>query len=126
MRVRAEWLEQLRPLSDDELKREEEAFEILCLYPLVELQETLIFEYLLRSAATTDPLFSIIKPLEKVKVIRLVLDNQATTCHIVVGMVLGLMRPEELGFFDRHSNKFSKRILKRVVERMREKVYLLG
>lgn len=126
MRVRAEWLEQLRPLSDEELRREEEAFESLCLYPLVELQETLIFEYLLRSAAATDPLFSIIKPLEKVKVIRKLLDNQATTRYIVVGMVLGLMRPEELGFFDRNANKFSKSILKRVVERMRGNVYLLG
>jgi hypothetical protein len=126
MKTRADWLEELRPLTQEALDREEQEFETMCLYPLVQFQESYIIQFLAKSAANADPLYGIIKPLEKIRVIKKVMENKAAVRNQVLGMVLGLMRNEEMAFFDRQPEKFSKSVLRHLLERMRGNHYLLG
>lgn len=133
-RLRSSWLSSLRSNNDGDndganntaYRQDGDVFESTCLSPIVQLQGSLLIDYLCAVAESNHKAFTVYKPDEKIRLIKSILEENVRERYVVIGMVVALFTRDEMQHYRSDVQAVNRRILRLLIQAMKDERYLLG
>lgn len=103
-----------------------DAFDEMCLEPIISMQRSLITEYIRECGKRHDKAFLIYNNAQKIEVANEIIHTLVQEKYLMIGMVVAFFTPEEVRFFHANRHRVIRRIQKRIVKIIRDEPFTLA